>query len=311
MRKILISLSAGIALIAGLLTGCGGGGGGTPATPVATNTTISGSAVKGPVNGATVTVRNASSGAILGTTTTSPAGTYSLTISYNGDVVIEVQGGNYIDEATGLSTPLNLLKAYVNASGGAQTAHLTPLTYIAYSYAGGTRAGFNTALNNLAIQFGLGSTNLLTTLPAVSGTVNDYGRVLRAMSKYVQSQNLANFDAFLDLAVDPAPGTNADLRFQRQRHHDWWHGRWRRLGHMRSQRLRLDHGQWHQRTPQHQLLHLRYRGWLVQRKQQLSQPSIERPARCRWRSQSQLQLLCRLRIGRYRHQSCAVNHFSQ
>jgi hypothetical protein len=215
MRKILFSLGASITLVAGLLVGCGGGGGGggTPAAPAASDTTISGSAIKGPVNGGKVTVRNASSGAILGTTTTSPAGTYSLTISYNGDVVIEVEGGNYVDEATGASTPLNQLKAYANASGGAQTAHITPLTYIAYSYAGGTRAGFNTALNNLATQFGLGSTNLLTTLPAVSGTVNDYGRVLRAMSQYVQSQKLANFDAFLNQAIDPTSFTSMQANF--------------------------------------------------------------------------------------------------
>ncbi len=202
MRKILASLSAGIALTAALLTGCGGNDSTSVATPTA-STTISGSAVKGPVGSATVRVLNASSGAVLGTTTTSPAGTYSLVISYLGDVVIEVQGGAYIDEATGVSTPLNQLKAIVRANGGVQTVHVTPLTYIAYGYAGNTSAGFNTALTNLATQFGLGSTNLLTTLPAVSGTVNDYGRVLRAVSQYVQTQGGGfTFEQFIGQAIN-------------------------------------------------------------------------------------------------------------
>jgi hypothetical protein len=137
-----------------------------------------------------------------------------LTISYNGDVVIVVSGGSYIDEATGLSTPLNQLKAIINASGGAQTAHLTPLTYMAYGYAGNTRAGFNTALTNLATQFGLGSTNLLTTLPTVSGTVNDYGRVLKAVSKYVQNRGGSfTFDNFFTQAINPATFTALQADF--------------------------------------------------------------------------------------------------
>ena len=186
MRKLLVSLGAVMALVTGLLAGCGGGGGGTGAT---SSTTLSGSAVKGPVNGGTVTVSTLS-GTVLGTTTTSPNGTYSLTINYSGDVVIVVEGGSYIDEATGASTTLNQLKSIVSSSGGSQTVHLTPLTYLAYYYSNNTTAGFNTALTNLATQFGLGGTNLLTTLPVVSGTgvINDYGRVLRAVSQYVQSQ---------------------------------------------------------------------------------------------------------------------------
>jgi hypothetical protein len=199
MRRFLNYLGVGLLCVAGLLAGCGGGGGGGGVT---TSTTISGSAVKGPVGGATVTARAVSGGTILGTTTTSVNGTYSLNITYNGDVVIEVTGGSYIDEATGVSTTLSQLKSVINANGGTQTVHVTPLTYIAYGYSGVTSAGFNTALANLATQFGLGSTNLLTTLPTVSGTVNDYGRVLRAVSKYVQNRGGAyTFDRFIDDAL--------------------------------------------------------------------------------------------------------------
>ncbi len=208
MQSFLRSLGLCLALATGLLAGCGGGG------TTAASTTISGSAVKGPVNAATVTARAANSGAILGTTTTSPNGTYSMTISYNGDVVLEVTGGTYIDEATGVNTALNQLKAVINANGGAQTVHVTPLTYIAYGYSGVTSAGFNTALANLATQFGLSGTNLLTTLPTVSGTVNDYGRVLRAASQYVRNQGGGfTFEQFVGRALEPTTFTGLQASF--------------------------------------------------------------------------------------------------
>jgi hypothetical protein len=186
MHTLFRILTASLALLAGLLAGCGGGGS-TAAAPAA-STTISGSAVKGPVGGATVRVTTLA-GNVLGTTTTSPAGTYTLTINYGGDVVIEIQGGTYLDEATSQTVTLNQLKAIVSASGGSQTVHVTPLTYLAYFYSSNTAAGFNTALANLATQFGMSSTNLLTTLPNVNtGTTQAYGQVLRAMSQYVATQ---------------------------------------------------------------------------------------------------------------------------
>lgn len=210
MRKLLWSLATAVALSAGLLAGCGGGGGGGGAT---TSTTISGSAVKGPVGGATVTARVASTGAILGTTTTSPLGTYSFTISHSGDVVVEITGGTYLDEATGVNTTLSQLKAIVSAGGGSQTVHITPLTYLAYTYAGNTSAGFNTALANLGTQFGLGSTNLLSTLPVVTGTTNPYGQVLRAISKYVQNQGGSfDLDDFITLAGGDQGGLTTTLQ---------------------------------------------------------------------------------------------------
>jgi hypothetical protein len=228
VQKLLLSFGASLALTAGLLNGCGGSDS-PPATPAATTTTLSGSAVKGPVNGATVRALTLA-GAVLGTTTTSATGTYSLSIDYSGAVVLEVNGGTYIDEATGVSTALNQLKAIVNAGGGAQTVNLTPLTYLAYGYSNNTLTGFNTALTNAASQFGLGSTNLLTTLPVVTGTTNDYGRVLRAMSKHVQNlgsgltfeqymgqmftaANLASMQTNFSVAFNAINGAGSPLTF--------------------------------------------------------------------------------------------------
>ncbi len=77
--QLLVSATAAAVILAA----CGGGGGTTTPT-----TSISGAAVKGPVNGATVTVRNASTGAVLGTTTTGVGGLYSINVQFSGDVII-------------------------------------------------------------------------------------------------------------------------------------------------------------------------------------------------------------------------------
>jgi hypothetical protein len=203
MRTFFWSTLTAFCLTATQLSGCGGGGSTASTTPTptptpASETTLSGNVVKGPVNGGIVTVSSLS-GTVLGTTTTSPAGTYTLRIAQGGDVVVVVQGGTYTDEATGLPTTLNQLKAVVSTTGGTQTVHLTPLTYLAYVNSGNTVAGFNTAMTTLANQFGLASTNLLTTVPTVSGATNDYGRVLRAVSQYVRTQGIT-VDQFISRA---------------------------------------------------------------------------------------------------------------
>src|SRR5512137_68899 len=97
--KHLAALAASSLVV--LLAACGNNDD-TPATvptplPAAT-TTISGAAVKGPVSGAIVTVKNAATGAVLGTTTTAVGGAYSLGVPFTGDVVVEVNGGSYTDE---------------------------------------------------------------------------------------------------------------------------------------------------------------------------------------------------------------------
>jgi hypothetical protein len=189
MRSKTLAAVAATAL-ALILAACGGGSGTvTPATPV--TTTISGSAVKGPVSGATVTVKNAATGAVLGTTTTGPGGAYTLDVQFTGDVIVEVSGGTYTDEATGASTALATpLRVVLNANGGNVTGIVTPLTTMAYTQAfqGGTAvttSAFDARAQSLASQFGLSGVNLATTLPQVTGTTNAYGDSLRALSRYM------------------------------------------------------------------------------------------------------------------------------
>lgn len=179
-----------------ILIACGGSNDATTASTSTTSTTISGSAVKGPVANATVTVKNAATGAVLGTTTTSATGTYTIDVAFTGDVIVEVSNGTYTDEATNAVTTLSTtLKVVLNASGGSITGVVTPLTTMAYTSAFGsgttsvTSTAFNTAASNIATQFKLTDVNLATTVPSVSGTVNTYGQALMGLSKYLQMQN--------------------------------------------------------------------------------------------------------------------------
>ena len=166
----------------------------TPIAPVATTTTVSGSAVKGPVNGATVRAKKPD-GTACGTATTNAQGTYSLETTCTGDLIIEVSGGTYTDEATNQSRALDTpLRVVVAANGGTVTGIATPLTTMAYTYAFGSgapvsHAAFTTQAQTLATQFGLSGVNLATTLPQVTGTTNAYGDSLRALSRYMADNN--------------------------------------------------------------------------------------------------------------------------
>lgn len=169
-----------------VLVACGGG---TPTT------TVSGSAVKGPVDGATVTIKNASTGEILKTTTTKPDGTYTTDVTYAGDIIVEITGGSYTDETTLLKTTLATpMRAVLNANGGNVTGMVTPLTTMAFSAAfptgnGVTSTGYKTAASNLASQFKLTGVDLTTSTPTVTGTTNEYGKALIGVSRYLKDNN--------------------------------------------------------------------------------------------------------------------------
>lgn len=202
---LLFSLSALSA--AALLVACGGGDSVVaPATPVVATTTITGAAIKGPVVGATVTIKKASDGTVIGTTTTGIGGSYTLSVPYSGDVVVEISGGTYTDEATSLSTALSTpLKAVLTANGSSVTGVVTPLTTMAFTNAfpstttAISAATFNTHATNLASQFQLTGVDLTTTTPTVTGTTNAYGKVLAGLSKYMQLNNVT-----LNTLVNPS-----------------------------------------------------------------------------------------------------------
>lgn len=190
MRSLIrVCLASGVLMA---LVACGG------STENTASTTISGAAVKGPVDKATVTVKNASTGAVLGTTSTKADGTYTLDVSYSGDVVIEVSGGKYTDETTGLATDLTTpLKTVVAANGGTVTGVVTPLTTLAYgaAFPAGTvgsaitAAAFKTQATAKATQFGLTAADLDKIPNVASGTTDAYGKVLTSISQYMKTNN--------------------------------------------------------------------------------------------------------------------------
>jgi len=187
MKKVAYFAVASTTLV---LAACGGGSGSSPVA--VTSTTISGSVVKGPVTGATVTVKNAATGAVLGTTTTAAGGAYTLAVPFSGDVIVEVSGGTYTDEATNSSTPLSTpLKVVLTANGGNVTGVVTPLTTMAFTSAFGggaavNAAAFNTQAISVANQFKLNGVNLATATPVVTGNMNDYGKALSGVSQYLK-----------------------------------------------------------------------------------------------------------------------------
>jgi len=114
-----------------------------------------------------------------------------LATACKGDLIIEITGGSYTDEATNATKALDTpLKVMVSAAGGTVTGVATPLTTMAFSAAFGgspaTTAAFNAQAQKVAAQFGLSNINLATTLPSVTGSVNSYGEVLKGLSQYLK-----------------------------------------------------------------------------------------------------------------------------
>ncbi len=169
--------------------------------------TISGSAAKGPVNGGTVTAygvnANGSRGAQIGTATTDAQGNFSMTVgNYSGAVMLQLSGGNYMDEATGQSmnmyqnTVMTALIPTMTAGGTIGNIEITPVTSMAQTWAqdmtgGMTQANIASANSAMGQFFNIG--DILTTHPmdplvqgSGAGATQDqrnYGMTLAAMSQ--------------------------------------------------------------------------------------------------------------------------------
>lgn len=197
------------------LAACGGGGGETntttaqpsssiadtgSVTPAAVAPTpvqassLTGSIVKGPVNGAQVCAYELTAlgkGKQLGCATSNADGTYALTLEFEGEVVVEATGGTFTDEASGIAnTPLSApLQSVTTLAKGPNTLHATPLTALAFSRAvaagGLSTAAFQAKANQVRDAFGLPTdVDLVRTLPTVAaGSINAYGTALHGVSK--------------------------------------------------------------------------------------------------------------------------------
>ncbi len=141
-RQPSLSLLTACLAAAGIVAACGG-------SDSAPTTTVSGSVVKGPVNGAAVCAYKAvatGKGEQLKCTTTTSTGSYVMDVQYAGDVVIEAVGGTYTDEATNTTKTLSdPMQVVLTSQGGATTGMVTPLTSAAYSVSKGLSGGVSNA----------------------------------------------------------------------------------------------------------------------------------------------------------------------
>ncbi len=135
-----------------LLFGCGGGGGGGT-TPTTSGGMIGGTAVKGPINGGTVSayaVINGTMGTRLASGSTDAQGNFQISIgAYSGPVMLQLSGGTFTDEATGSAmsmSPGDVMTAIIPTitSGETMTSiQVTPLTSMAQSMADNMAGGMN------------------------------------------------------------------------------------------------------------------------------------------------------------------------
>ncbi len=178
------------------LVACGGGNGAASSSaPVI----LSGQAVKGPVTGGQVCAYTLSAPRQqIACATTDANAKYSLALpAGTGEVMLEVTGGSYIDEATGskvaLTTPLRTL----SKAGSADNALITPFTELAVQLAsasvsnpGGNLSlvGFQSQIGQL--ETGLGITGLANGNPFGGKTTHDlnYLEALNAFSKLQAGQ---------------------------------------------------------------------------------------------------------------------------
>lgn len=193
-----------------LLFGCGGGSGSGDGAVSSVDGVITGTVVKGPVNGATVTayaINNGLMGAQIGTGTTDAQGNFSVSIgAYSGPVMLRMSGGTYTDEATGVSmtmqsgdvmTGVMPLFTAGTVVGGVQ---ITPLTSMAQARAQAMSGGMtpanittaNTAMGNYFSVNNILYTHPMNPLTPGSGSgatqeMRNYGITLAAMSQYANS----------------------------------------------------------------------------------------------------------------------------
>ena len=215
-----------------ILFGCGGGGS-SVTTPVnhsgttGTNGMISGTAVKGPINGGTVTVfavTDGSMGMQLASGTTDSQGNYIISIGdYAGPVMLQMSGGTYVDEATGATVsmaPGDVMTAVMTTlpSGAAVTGiQITPLTSMgqamAHNMAGGMSdaniAAANAAMGNYFMVSDILHTPPMNPLVPGSGTgatldMRNYGMAIAAMTQYAKNIGMTSSSGIVTSMMNDA-----------------------------------------------------------------------------------------------------------
>ncbi len=219
------AIAVALAAAAGLVVAaCGGGSG---AGSGGGNGTIGGTAVKGPVNGGTMTafaVMNGAKGQQLGSATTDAQGSFVVPVgNYSGSVLMEMSGGAYTDEATSASMSMaasDVMRAVIPsiAAGSATTGiAVTPLTSMAQARAQAMAGGMtnsNIAAANGAVGSYFMVNDILHTMPmdplvAGSGAgatqdTKNYGMAIAGMSQYAHTVGMPSSSGIVTAMMDDA-----------------------------------------------------------------------------------------------------------
>ena len=206
-------------------------------TPAPTGMTsggeLSGTAVKGPVNNATITayaIDNGTMGAQIVTGTTDTQGKFTLSMgNYSGPVMVQMSGGTYTDEATNTTMTMHsgdVMTCVIPSmtSGATMTGiQVTPLTSMAQSRAhsmtGGMTEANITAANDAIGTFYMVNDILHTTPmnPLVSGSgagadtnMRNYGMTIAAMSQYASSLGMPSSSGIITAMMDDASDGTMD-----------------------------------------------------------------------------------------------------
>jgi hypothetical protein len=188
---------------------------GSESTSRGGGTRVRGVAAKGPISGATVQVYalgpDGSVGEGLGITNTATDGSYYLDLGkYAGNVLVNVSGGSYTDEASGsvVDNPDTFRAAVVNISGYTAIS-ITPYTEIAVLHAGSYAAANITSANNRVTNM-LGI-DIIVTVPSDTldpGSASDsvdsieYGLASAAISQAVEAGDYASVSSAMDTIVE-------------------------------------------------------------------------------------------------------------
>ena len=222
-----IALNTGLSLVALLALSACGGGGSSASSDATAQGVINGVATKGPLKNSRVTgyaVVAGQTGSQIGTSDTDTAGNFSMNIgSYTGPVLLQVSGGSYIDEATGVSMPMavgDVMTAVlptVAAGASSSGVQVTPLTAMAQTRAQHMTGGMtdaNIASANSAMGSNFSVSDILHVAPmnpllsgsgaGASQDARNYGMTLAAMSQSAKTLGMTNSSTFVTAMMNDA-----------------------------------------------------------------------------------------------------------
>jgi len=196
--------------------------------PVAVPGTISGTAVKGPVSNATVRAMaigaNGVPGAQIGSALTDEGGNFTIQVGkYSGPLMLEMTGGSFSDEATGVRMEMgatDMMTAAIpnmTADTALNGIEITPLTSMAQSMAQHMSGGMtqaNIMQTNSAVGMYFDVSDILSVHPmdptasGAGGLANqdqkNYGMTMAAMSKYANMIGMPITSGMVTAMMDDA-----------------------------------------------------------------------------------------------------------